>query len=128
MKAHKHYVFKEVSSCLDYSVPKDQKKLGRRSFMKGNLGNSACGLGFGNTTRDPQLGKLMLYQLSYSRTYNNYSKTLFRCQGFSLQYLIVLPSLNPNFSKNPAFTSSAYLYGFGLVYIGQSSPWQGIIL
>ena len=32
MKAHKHSIFKEVSSCLNYSVPKDQKTLGRRSF------------------------------------------------------------------------------------------------
>ena len=81
MKAHKHNVFKEVASCLDYSVPKDQKNLGRCSFLKGNFENSACGLGFGNTTRDPQLGKLMLYQLSYSRTYTNYSNSPLQCQG-----------------------------------------------
>ena len=45
MKAHKHCVFKEVSSCLDYSVPKDQKTLGRRSFMLFKNGKLACGLG-----------------------------------------------------------------------------------
>ena len=33
MKAYKHSVFKEVSSCLDYSIPKDQKRVGRCSFL-----------------------------------------------------------------------------------------------
>ena len=32
MKTHKYSIFKEVSSCLDYSVPKDQKRVGRCSF------------------------------------------------------------------------------------------------
>gem|GEM_PF-1691777 len=38
------------------------------------LGYVASGAGNGTRTRDPQLGKLMLYLLSYSRFFNHYSK------------------------------------------------------
>ena len=45
MKAHKHCVFKKMSSCLDYSVPKDQKRVGRCSFLWFKNKKLACRLG-----------------------------------------------------------------------------------
>ena len=42
------------------------QKLHQKQFR--NLYNKKIGAGNGIRTRDPQLGRLMLYQLSYSRT------------------------------------------------------------
>ncbi len=56
------------SCCSTYAAQEVKRGQACRGQMAKRLeSNGFCGAGNGTRTRDPQLGKLMLYQLSYSR-------------------------------------------------------------